>query len=205
MYPNDNQTTPSMDYLNQIAPQPVNKFDFLKQGRNKALVILGAAFIFVMILSVIVMLTTGGGSKLEHLAARLNSTQSTAISATNNLKDSQLRKLNSDLKLFLTNTIREGAPIFAKNGVKTDKLSSSVTKSESNTKLLETLEDARLNAIYDRTYAREMAYQLDKVITLMRDIYKNTGNSSLKEFLSSAYKSLEPTQKEFADFNSANN
>jgi hypothetical protein len=207
MYPNDNQPPVSpTDYLNQIAPQPTrSKFDLLHQKPSRlALIGLGAAFIIVIILSVVVGLMTGNGSNIEHLAAKLGSTQSIAVSATDNLKDTQLRKLNSDLKLFLTNTIRDATPIFAKSGVKMDSLSASVTKAESNTTTLATLEDARLNAVYDMKYARVMAYQLDTVITLMQQIYKNTSNESLKSFLSSAYKSLEPTQKQFADFNAAN-
>ena len=206
MYPNDNQPPVSpTDYLNQIAPQTTrSKFDLLHQKPSRLVLIgLGAACIIVIILSIVVGLMTGS-SNVEHLAAKLNSTQSIALSATNNLKDTQLRKLNSDLKLFLTNTIRDATPIFAKSGVKMDSLSASVTKAESNTTTLATLEDARLNAVYDMKYARVMAYQLDTVITLMQQIYKSTGNENLKSFLISAYKSLEPTQKQFADFNAAN-
>jgi dGTP triphosphohydrolase len=191
--------------LNQIAPQPTrNKFDLLHQKPSRlALIGLGVAFVVVILLSIVIGIMTGDNN-IEHLAARLNSTQSTAISATNNIKSTQLRALNSSLKLYLTNTIRDATPIFDKNGVKVDSLSSSVTKTESNTKMLATLEDARLNAIYDRVYAREMAYQLDNVITLMRQIYSSTNSSNLKNFLNSSYKSLEPTQKQFADFNAAN-
>ena len=206
MYPNDNQPPVSpTDYLNQIAPQTTrSKFDLLHQKPSRLVLIgLGAACIIVIILSIVVGLMTGS-SNVEHLAAKLNSTQSIAVSATDNLKDTQLRKLNSDLKLFLTNTIRDATPIFAKSGVKMDSLSASVTKAESNTTTLATLEDARLNAVYDMKYARVMAYQLDTVITLMQQIYKSTGNENLKSFLISAYKSLEPTQKQFADFNAAN-
>jgi hypothetical protein len=205
MNPNDIQPTNSSDYLNQIAPQPTrNKFDLLHQKPSRlALIGLGVAFVVVIVLSIVIGIMTGDNN-IEHLAARLNSTQSTAISATNNIKSTQLRALNSSLKLYLTNTIRDATPIFDKNGVKVDSLSSSVTKTESNTKMLATLEDARLNAIYDRVYAREMAYQLDNVITLMRQIYSSTNSSNLKNFLNSSYKSLEPTQKQFADFNAAN-
>jgi len=206
MYPDDNQLPVSpTDYLNQIAPQPTrSKFDLLHQKPSRlALIGLGVAFVIVVILSVVVGLMTGS-SNVEHLAAKLNSTQSIAVSATDNLKDTQLRKLNSDLKLFLTNTIRDATPIFAKSDVKMDSLSASVTKAESNTTTLATLEDARLNAVYDMKYARVMAYQLDTVIALMQQIYKSTGNENLKSFLISAYKSLEPTQKQFADFNAAN-
>jgi len=206
MYPDNNQPVNSYDYLNQIAPQPTrSKFDLFNQKPSmKILLGLGVAFIVVMILSIIIGLTTGSGNKIEHLAAKLTSTQSVAASATDNIKDSQLRKMNSDLKLYLTNTIRDATPIFAKSDIKMGSLDKKVVELESNAKMLGTLEDARLNAVYDRAYAREMATQLDTVITLMRQIYGSTNDASLKAFLNSSYKSLEPTQKQFEDFNELN-
>jgi hypothetical protein len=206
MNPNNDQPTNSIDYLNQIAPQTTrSKFDLLHQKPSRlALMGLGVLFVFVMILSVVVGMMTGNGSNLEHLAAKLNNTQSVVNSATGKIKDPQLRALSSSLDLYLTNTIRDATPIFAANDVKIGSISKSVATAESDAGMLTTLEDARLNAIYDRTYAREMAYQLDTVITLMRQIYNSTGNAKLKNFLNSAYKTLEPTQKQFADFNAAN-
>jgi len=206
MNPDNNQSDNPVDYLNQIAPQQKkSRFDLSSQKPSRLLIMgLGAAFVIVIILSVVIGAVTGNGNNLEHLAAKLSNTQSVSISANQSIKSTQLRALNSSLQLYLTNTIRDAAPIFTKNGVKMDKLSASVTKAESNTTMLATLEDARLNAIYDRTYAREMAYQLDTVITLMRQMYKSTGDNNLKDFLNTSYKSLEPTQKQFADYFAAN-
>lgn len=205
MNPNDNQPVNSADYLNQISSQPTrNKFDlFHQKPSHLALIILAVVFAVVMILSVVLAMS-GNDNNVGRLAARLTSTESTATSATANIKNTQLRALNSSLKLYMANTIRDATPIFAKSGITMGKLDAKVIASESNTKMLATLEDARLNAVYDRTYAREMAYQLDTLITLMRKIYNSTGNASLKNFLSTSYKSLEPTQKQFADFNAAN-
>jgi hypothetical protein len=205
MYPDNNQNVSPSDYLNQIAPQQQrNKFDLLSQKPSHVvLMALGLVSVIILIASIIGLMS-GNGNDIEHLAARLTSTQSTAASATENIKSPQLRALNSSLQLYLTNTIRDATPIFVRNGVKMDSLSNSVKSAESNTKMLAVLEDARLNAIYDRTYAREMAYQLDTLITLMRKVYNNTSSKSLKNFLSTAYKSLEPTQKQFADYFAAN-
>ena len=73
--------------------------------------------------------------------------------------------------------------------------------SESNEKILAKLEDARLNAIYDRSYARELSYQLETTMSLMRQIYNKTKNKDLKTFLEESYNNLEPIQKQFSDFN----
>jgi hypothetical protein len=49
-----------------------------------------------------------------------------------------------------------------------------------------------------------MAYRLDTVITLMRQINGNTNNKDLKSYLDDAMTNLTPIQKQFADFNAAN-
>jgi hypothetical protein len=46
-----------------------------------------------------------------------------------------------------------------------------------------------------------MAHQLDITLILMQKIFNSTSDSSLKSFLSTAYKNLQPTQKQFEDFN----
>ena len=78
-----------------------------------------------------------------------------------------------------------------------------ITK-ESGEELKKTLEDARLNAVFDRTYAREMAYQLDTIAALMGDIHESTKSKSLKEFLINTDKNLQPIKNQFTDFNAAN-
>jgi hypothetical protein len=205
MYPNipqDQQPLPA-DYLNQIAPIQRRNNDLF--GSKKFLIFgLIAALIIILILTVASSIIAGNPKDTEILAARLVATKDVAEKATNNIKNSQLRAINSSLKLFLTNTIRDIKPLLAKVEVDIEKLSDFATTSESNTALQATLEDARLNAVYDRAYAREMAYKLDTILSLSKQIYGNTSSSELKNFLITTYDSLAPTQKLFADFNASN-
>ena len=67
----------------------------------------------------------------------------------------------------------------------------------------ERLEDARLNAVFDRTYAREMEYQLATLLALMERVYSSTSSSSLKEYLEESYDNLEPLHEQFAAFDEA--
>lgn len=206
MYPNQPSPTPSplpTDYLNQIAPQAPKKpiFSFgLKQ-----MVMIGAALvILVIILAVIVNSIAGSKSgPIEHLAARLAATELVATNAQINLKSSNLRSVNSNLKLYMTNTNRDISAPLLEVGVNTTKLSKTITTSESTDALSARLEDARLNGTFDDTYSREMAYQLGTTMTLMNQIYKSTGNADLKAFLKSAYTNLQPTQASFANYSSA--
>jgi len=201
MYPNDEKPLPPPDYLNQIAPQAPRKAGFLH--KQKILIaILGAIVILVII--VIGSLLLGGTRSTEKLAARLIATESITDGATSKIKSTQLRAINSELKIYLTNTIRDIEPILTKINTNIKKLSKNATSAESSEKMLATLEDARLNAVYDRTYAREMSYQLDTILTLMHQISSDTGNKELKSFLESAENNLEPTQKQFANFDAAN-
>ena len=199
MNPNDNQPIPS-DYLNQIAVQPPKKVNFV---RKQPILIGGVAIIAVIIILTIISNLSGGIKPSEQLAARLIATKSVADDATSKIKSPELRALNSNLKIYLTNTIRDIAAPLLKDKINVNRLDKKATVAESNVQLLATLEDARLNAIYDRTYAREMAYQLDTVLTLMRQIYNDTSNKDLKSFLDSKIENLVPIQKQFADFNSA--
>jgi len=199
MNPNDNQPIPS-DYLNQIAAQPPKKVNFV---RKQPILIGGVAIIAVIIILTIISSLSGGIKPSEQLAARLIATKSVADDATSKIKSPELRALNSNLKIYLTNTIRDIAAPLLKDKINVNRLDKKATVAESNVQLLATLEDARLNAIYDRTYAREMAYQLDTVLTLMRQIYNDTSNKDLKSFLDSKIENLVPIQKQFADFNSA--
>jgi len=201
MYPNNEKPTNPADYLNQIASQGPKKANFFQ----KQPILLASIGLVILIVSFIIIgnLSSGTGP-LEQLAARLLATESTANDATAKLKSTQLRTINSNLKNFLTNTIRDITPIIADENIDIDKLDNKILSSESNADMLAVLEDARLNVTYDRTYAREMAYQLDNIIILMNQINKNTSNNTLKTFLSDRTINLEPIQKDFADFNAAN-
>jgi hypothetical protein len=198
------QSPPPVDYLNQIAPQAPKKKLFTPSPKFFAL-IGGLLIVIVIIVSITVnAIASARREPLETLAARLSSTEQVVSDAQGQLKSSQLRTLNSNLKIYLTNTNRDIATPLMNNNVDIKKLSESVTTKESPDAMMARLEDARLNAIYDRTYAREMAYQLDRLIALMQQIYETTSSQSLKSFLQSAYTNLLPTQEEFSDFNAAN-
>jgi hypothetical protein len=200
------QSTPqpnlSVDYLNQIAPQaPKRKIPLTK----KQLMIFGALGLAIIIVVILVIVINLGSNKkpLEQLAARLQSTQTIATDAATKLKDSQLRALNSNLEIYLTNTNRDIAAPLLKDNIIVTKLDKSIVASEAGTDISARLEDARLNAVYDSTYAREMSYRLDTIVALMKQIYESTSNTTLKTFLNDAYTNLIPTQKAFANFSAA--
>lgn len=196
------QPSYSIDYLNQIAPQQTKR-RFLS---NKQLIIGGILGVVILVVVVMSIILNAGSTtqSSQQLAARLQSTETIVGDANSAIKSSQLRALNSSLKIFLTNANRDIAAPLLRDGITVTKIDKKVIAAEVGTDITDRLEDARLNAVYDRTYAREIAYRLQTIITLMRSLYESTRNEEFKTFLSTAYTNLEPTQKAFAEFNSVN-
>ena len=199
MNPNNQQT--SLDYLNQISTRaPANKpFIF-----NKFILFgIGAIVLFIIII-IIGSFLSGKPEPIEQLAARLNATESILSDATPKVKSSQLRTFNSNLKIYLTNTVRDLTPFLTDQKINIKELNPDIKAAESTASTLAILENARLNVVYDRTYAREMSYKLTTVHALMNQIMLSTSDPDLKTFLKNSLTNLEPTQKQFADFNAAN-
>ena len=193
-----------VDYLNQIAPQTTQKRRL--GGPMKLIIGLIIAGVIILTFAIIFnVINSGQRSPIEQLSARLVSTEAIAKDAQSRLKTSRLRSANSNLQVYFTNTNRDLAEPLAAVDVDPKKLSESVTKEEAALAAATTnrLEDARLNAVYDRTYAREMAYQLSTLLALMQRVYQSTNSSSLKEYLETSYQNLEPLQKSFADYSEA--
>ncbi len=188
----------SIDYLNQIAPQQK------QSAPNKLLVIVGILVVLLLVTFAIIGLSRLGGAssatKLQTLAARLTTLQTVADKAQPNIKSNQLRSSNSSLGLFLTSANRDIAAPLTNNGINPKKLDSAIVTKENGKQLTETLENARLNAIYDRTYAREMSYQLSTTLLLMDDIADSTNSKSLDEFIETTKANLEPVKKQMSDF-----
>lgn len=201
---NPQQQPPSygVDYLNQIAPQSPKKGWLTKKHKIAAAVLVGV--ILLVIIMGIIANSSNNTSPAKTLAARLAATETIVGDAQSQLKSSELRTLNSNLKIYLTNTNRDIVAPLKSAGIDATKIDAKITAKESGAAITAALEEARLNAVYDRTYAREIAYQLEKIVLLMRQLYSSTNKTSLKTFLDSAYKNLEPTQKAFSEFNAAN-
>lgn len=202
MNPQQNQTP--LDYLNQIAPKE-QKPGFFQLSMRTVLFGAGILVVLVIIIALVVgALSNAQKEPWQQLSVRLDVTATAANDATTKLKNSQLRSLNSDLKLYLSNTTRDLAEPLAKRGIEAKKIPASITAKENGTGMADRLEDARLNAKYDSTYAREMSYQLATLLALYQELYAGGGSDATKTFLTTAYDNLQPTQKALESFSAAN-
>lgn len=202
MNPDEQKPAYSIDYLNQIAAKPKKKISL---SSNQTKIAGGVGLVLVLIITItLVAALNRPNTQLEHLTARLQSTETIVGDSQNNLKNTDLRSQNSSLKIYLSNANLDIEPLLAKNRVPS-KLDSTIVKQEAGDDITNRLEDARLNAVYDKTYAREMAFRLGSIITLIRQIDNSSNSASLKDFLNTTMNNLIPTQKLLEDFKDTNN
>jgi hypothetical protein len=206
MQPNDPlQQSPQVpsDYLNQIAaPAQVKTLNpLLLWGLIGGLLILGV----IIILAISSSARGPSSSSLAAVAAKLSNLKTLSEKASDNIQSSELRTINSSLTLVLTNTNRDLAePLKVQNISLKDKKNKAVVAAAKDLTSLESrLEDARLNAAYDRTYAREMTYALKTLQSDMTVLYKKSRSKSLKTALDTGYENLAPLTKDFENFNAS--
>jgi hypothetical protein len=85
--------------------------------KSKPLLVGIIAIGFLVIISIVGLLASLAGGNIgdtERLAARLQATQDIVHSAKPNISNHELRALNSNLDIYLTNTLRDATPILAK-------------------------------------------------------------------------------------------
>ena len=163
----------------------------------------------VLILAIIVVTavtSSGGGpspSSLSAIATKFDALKVVSDDAEKKIQSSELRVINSSLNLSLTNANRDlQEPLKLQEISLKDKKNTSISAVRTEFEELDgRLEDARLNGIYDRTYAREIGYQLTTLRSDMVVLYKKTRSTSLKSALESADANLKPLAEDFSSFN----
>jgi lipopolysaccharide export LptBFGC system permease protein LptF len=203
MYPETNQPIPApIDYLNQIAPAPQ------KPGVNKAgiaVVVIGILLVLALVVGFLMFISGGSNSPkatTQTLAARLQAIQEVSDTSQATIKSSQLRSINSTLKVILTNANRDIATPLAASGIDIEKLDKKIVAKEKADPITADLEDARLNAVFDDTYAREMSFKLTTITILMDQINNKTKSVSMKSYLLKTKADLQPIKQQLDEFNS---
>ena len=190
------------DYLDQIAsPQKPSRLT------NKLfLLVVGGALAVIIVLGLVIFSIAGAPktTATERLALRLQTLEKVSKDAHNKLKDSNLRSINSNLKTYLIDANRDIAEPLKAAKIDLKKSDKKLIAAENGDKLKTVLEEARLNATFDRTYAKEMSYQLETTVVLMDSLLGTTKSTSLKSFLGSSTKDLKSLQNQFSGYSTAN-
>lgn len=173
----------NMDYLNQISATP-QKQSFFSKKQLFLLIGLAVAVIIVVILSLV---ATARPQTLDRVAVLLPATQRIAEDSQDKLKSSTLRSLNSSLTLYLKEASRDLPTVY-----KVQKDAAAQTAGvDGDAATLERLEDARLNAVFDRTYVREMTYRLEVSLALLEQLYSNASSSAAQAYLGPVIENLQ--------------
>ncbi len=191
---------PPAAYLDQIAaPGPQ------KTISPRLLWIAIGALLLIVIVGFLAIINSGGKSqpeKMTEFVYRVQALEKLTDTSRSNVQSSQLQALNASLNTILTGIDQQSADSLAIYGIK--KLSPAPKTAPITveyTDLADKLQDAELNVIFDRTYAREMAYQLGIMQSEMKAIYDHSNNKTIKDYLVKSSDNLSPLQKEFASFN----
>lgn len=142
------------------------------------------------------------------LQLRLVTLQEVAEDQHKELSSSDIRETNSSYRLFLADAIQDIEEPMGNLGIEDPGKAASkdkqATESAYGEELTAKFEDARLNAVLDRTYARDMAYELSVVRSMMQTLHSKTRSTSTKEFLESSDASLTPIAERFSEFSDDN-
>ena len=192
---------PGVEYLDSIAAQPTVK-------TINPFILWGLIATALVVVIVAVLALAGGGNSSENLLARVGATSASLKELTDDadghIQSSELRTINSSLSLTLANTNRDLSEPLEKQDINLKDVKKNKTLSNVAAEYEEIagrLEDARLNGLYDRTYAREVAYQLKNLHSYMGQLYDSSRSKSLKSSLESNDNNLAPLLKEFESFN----
>lgn len=194
----------SLDYLNQIAAQPSRRRALVPTGSPMFWVLIAVAAIVVITIVSIVATTLSqkGSANIEALSARLAQLQTTVAARQNDIGNTDLATTNSSLGLNLTQLNNELDAILKDDGKNPSKLNGGiVAKETANTKdLTTTLDNAKLNALFDSTYASAMTYQLDTALATIHQMQKSKNGPKTTSFLSDADKDLSQARDSFASY-----
>lgn len=201
MQPNTQQYP--IDYLEEISTAP--KKSGASNDKLFFIVIIGG--LLTAALAGILAFSNFGFNDKEsaaRLSLRLSNLQTVTESSQKNITSSKLRGINANLSITLVGATSEANGYATASGIDVKKISPSITASESVEELTVLLENARLNSTLDRVYAREMNYQLEALVSLLSYIETNTKSTSFRELASTIRQQIEPIQKQFLNFNTAN-
>lgn len=193
----------SIDYLNQIA-QPIKQ----SQGPSAKVMIGAIVAGLVVLIGFGAMLLGSGPSPVSQAVAlnlRLETLQTVAKAEHKNLRNNELRATNTSYQLLLANLLRDSQEPMGKIGVTKKSTTKTATAKEKEyaAKLTEKFNEARLNINLDRTYARDMAYELGVVKSMMRSLYGSTKSKSFKAWLEASDAKLIPVTKRFSEFSAS--
>lgn len=197
----DGPSSVGTTYLDQIAAPVVQKTIspiILWVAIGGLLVTLGIVVMIIM--------NSGGpthGERLATFVERINAMKTLTTKSQKTIRSGQLRGINSALSITLSNTSRDSAKPLEAANQKLEKAKKSPDLTTELNTMNRNLEDARLNNIFDRVYAREVAYQIVRARLELKNLAATSNSKSLKEFANTTEKNLAPIYDQLKAFNNS--
>lgn len=195
----------SIDYLNKLAGTTPATKTVAPANQKKILIGVGI-FLALSLSAVLLVLANQKGptntSTERVLYTTIFNNSEIADEASKEIKSSQLSSLNSAYYGQLVNDMTAMSAPLAKRGIDAKELGKAAKKAAAFQETLQKLEDARLNAIYDQTYATELNYQLQSIIMLMEKIEKLSSNKAMVDFVKKGKPNYITIQDGLEDYNS---
>ena len=199
------------DYLNQISidNRPV------KQSRGSIFTskyfMFGMAALVLLILIIIIgsVLRSNKGSEKElsyALLLHINNTSEEIQTYQPEIKSSNLRSSSASLYGVLTNTSKSLTDYLVETYEYDErKVDDNIVEEATLNKdgLEADLFEAKINGTLDRIFAHKMAYEISMLTNEEAKILNTTGNSSLKEILTTSQEGLEVLYEKFNSFSEA--
>ena len=196
------------EYLNQISASNRPTKKSMPKFLSSKLFIFGAAALTLAIAIMIVGSILGSGKTSEKdstyaLKLHLDNTATVIKSYQSSVKSSTLRSNSASLYSILTNTSRD------LDNYLTEKYSFKEKDADKKISEQATLEkdgleselfNAKINGILDRIYAHKITYEISTLMNEESNLFKKSGNESLKNILNTSYQSLENLYKSFSEY-----
>lgn len=196
------------EYLNQISASNRPTKKSMPKFLSSKLFIFGAAALILAIAIMIVgsILSSGKTSEKDStyaLKLHLDNTAAVIKSYQSSVKSSTLRSNSASLYSILTNTSRD------LDNYLTEKYSFKEKDADKKISEQATLEkdgleselfNAKINGILDRIYAHKITYEISTLMNEESNLFKKSGNESLKNILNTSYQSLENLYKSFSEY-----
>ena len=163
----------NMAYLDQIAAKPKSEKSFpFKNFLIGAGIALIAIIVFVIFVNILSGVTGKEKSLLYQTHVRSNNLITVLNDYTKHVKSSELRSLGTTLSTVLTETNKDLVAILTEKYDYEDtdlaKLPINEEETAHLTSLNNSLEEARINGLLDRTYSRDFALQIALLLSRIR-------------------------------------
>ncbi len=162
--------------------------------------------VVILVIGFLLFLAFGSGSsntqRASEIYLRLETLETLAKDQQKLLRSNALRTHNGTLLIFLTNAKTDIESLSETYDFNPKKIPKNLEEKEKTyvTDLETTFEDAHLNVVLDRTYARQMSYELTTLQAQLASLYKHTRSQSARDKLAQIDENISPTIETFSKF-----